>query len=261
MPKLLDTTNVTPTVSMPVQGKTLQFMQDAHREITQLLAKALIGQNYSAGTPVALYGCNNTGSGSSYNIQPGLIYVNSLLYVCAGASFTLTGANVAIMTETVTQLAGVDPVTFSDSNAYNIHDDYTMVAGQGASGSGTFNYSSLVFLDVPHYVGATGEPAFSSSYSNYNSGGGEADKLTFIRKGNKITILGTVNKTTASATTTIFTLPTGFRPTVGTVVHMCPNETTGALVTISVDTSGNVIQSSVALGTAAVFQINMSFYI
>lgn len=261
MPKLLKTTNVTPTVSMPVQGATLQFLQDAHREITQLLAKALVGQNYSAGTPIALYGCNNTGSGSNYVIQPGLIYVNSLLYVCAGATFTLTGGNVAIMTETLTQLAGVDPVTFSDSNNYNIHDDYTMVAGQGASGSGTFNYSSLVFLNVPHYVGTTGEPAYNASYSNYNSGGGEADKLTFIRQGNKITILGTVNKTNASASTTIFTLPTGFRPTVGTVVQNCHNITTNTLATLSVDTSGNVIQSTVALGTAAIFQINMSFYI
>lgn len=61
----------------------------------------------------------------------------------------------------------------------------------------------------PHIVGATGEPGFMNSWVNYDV----SRKISFYRHGGRTYLFG-VAKSGASGTS-IFTLPVGYRPLVG----------------------------------------------
>lgn len=252
--KQLITSNVTSTVSMPLQGTTLQFLEDSRKELILALAKTIIGDwsSYSTSTPYVLYGCRNSGSGSTYTISAGAILYNGEVFLVPAASFTTSGSNVAVVSNVTTYLSGVDPVTFSDANTYNIHQDKTYAIVSASSGSGAFNYADVVFLNTPTYV------TYASNYGDYASG---ADRLNYIRQGNKVTINGDFTRNSFAAATTVFTLPSGYRPTVNTLYKSVYNITDNNMTYLQIDTSGNVSLTSIPLGTGKSISVNISFYI
>lgn len=206
--KTLLTSSISTSVGFPVKAGTLDFLQAASYELLNLIAQSIVGREYD-GSPVALYGCNNTGSGSTYNIQDGLIYYSGSLFRVTGGSFTLTGSNVALLTSTSTYVTNpkTDPVIFTDGVSRYVHQDTVLVAGQGATGSGTFNYSSLKFAIQPVVKSVTGTTNFSSSVIQY-----------WRNRDGIVMLDGYIQCNTGAAIgTTVATLPATYIPTYNTI--------------------------------------------
>jgi len=80
---------------------------------------------------------------------------------------------------------------------------YRRLTGSGGGGAGT-----VINLDTWHLVGATGEPAFQSGWSNVSSQG---HPLAFRKDPfGKVMLRGVVSG--GAVDSVIFTLPAGYRP-------------------------------------------------
>lgn len=94
-----------------------------------------------------------------------------------------------------------------------------------------------------HYVGAASEPAFQNSWVNRAS----ARTARFRLEGDKVRVEGSVS--TGTNGTTIFTLPTGYRPTALVVIPIRLNDGgTEFVAYLLIDTAGAV--SANATGTS-----------
>lgn len=150
--KNLLTNSISTTVGFPVKSGTLDFLQTASSEMLIALGRSIIGRDYSTSIPYALYGCNNTGSGSSYVIQEGAILWGGVLYLVPAVSFTLTGGNSVYVIGSTSYVTSsvADPVTFTDGVPRNVHADTKMSVYQSAvapSPSAGFSYFSLAYIN------------------------------------------------------------------------------------------------------------------
>lgn len=87
-----------------------------------------------------------------------------------------------------------------------------------------------------HYVGEAGEPAFENSWANVST----APKLAFrLREAGVVDIQGTIEDGTS---TTVFTLPEGYRPSAVTAASISAFVTGAGRVSclVSIQTSGAV---------------------
>ena len=150
MPKYLDTGYITDTAQMPIKKGTLDFLQTASSDSIADSIKANIGGSYNILTPYVLWGCVNSGSGSSFVISAGAIFYLGVVYEVDAVSFTATGGNTAVCSIITTQYTtDADPVTFTDLSTHNVHNIIKIQILSGASGSGIFDFSALnrnVFL-------------------------------------------------------------------------------------------------------------------
>lgn len=149
MSKILNVTPITDAARFPIKKGTLQFLQDAHKDSLAHTLIGLIGAGYDGLTPYVLYGCENSGSGLSYNITGGAIFFLGELYGVDAAAFTSPGGQVAVLNVAVTQYTtDADPVTFTDASIKNVHNIRAIAIQSGVAGSGTTtkNYSDCVFL-------------------------------------------------------------------------------------------------------------------
>lgn len=143
--KRLKTSDITATAGFPVQGPTLDFLQNSYKEALNALARSIVTQDYyNSSTVYVLFGCRNTGSGSNYIIGAGAVYYNGEVYLVPAATFTISGPNIARLVITTQMLAGVDPVTFTDLSTHNVHEDKVMIPQAGASG---IDYETIQFFN------------------------------------------------------------------------------------------------------------------
>jgi hypothetical protein len=147
--RILDVSAITDSKQFfPKQG-TLQFLQDAYKEQFNNLAQSLVqalGNTYSPSTIYVLWGCVNSGSGSTYNISEGAVLFNGEVFSVPAVNLTASG-NVPVANISVAQYTtNADPVTYSDATTANIHNIRTISIGLGASGSTISDYSAFVFL-------------------------------------------------------------------------------------------------------------------
>ena len=98
-------------------------------------------------------------------------------------------------------------------------------------------------------VGASGQPAFENSWSNYGSG--EAD-AAFYKHIDQVYIKGSV--TGGSSATTIFTLPEGYRP--AELIRFAVADSTSSRGNVSINTSGEVRVNGSSLARVS---LNVSF--
>jgi hypothetical protein len=63
--------------------------------------------------------------------------------------------------------------------------------------------------EATRLVGVAGQPAFENGWANY--GGGE-QPVGFYRSGSRVYLQGAASNTSSPSATSIFTLPTGYRP-------------------------------------------------
>lgn len=149
--KFLNTGFVTTGLGMPVKSGSLQFMQEAYKEALYASVRAIIGGGqYDFTKPYILFGCKNSGSGSTYNISNGAVFFDGEIYLTDAASFTISGTDVAIGVITVSQFYGTqaDPVLFTDGVNRNVHDIIKIVWQAGASGTAnSVNYESRIDMD------------------------------------------------------------------------------------------------------------------
>ena len=152
--KNLLTNSISTSVGFPVKSGTLDFLQTASSEMLNALARSIIGRDFSTSVPYALYGCNNTGSGSSYVIEAGAILWNGVLYLVPAVTFTLTGGNSVFVSKSTSYVTSsvADPVTFTDGVPRNVHADTIMNVYQSAlvpSPTAGFSYGSLEYAIPP----------------------------------------------------------------------------------------------------------------
>lgn len=145
--KKLDITAITNSSRLPIKKGTLQFLQDAPKEIVASVVTSLIGSSYSSSVVYILAGGINSGTYPTYSITAGKVFYNGEIYDLQAASFSATGSNVAVFSFLQTQYTiDADPVTFTDSVVRNIHNIQTFQLIQGASGSGIVDYTQAFFL-------------------------------------------------------------------------------------------------------------------
>jgi hypothetical protein len=181
----LDTSAVTTTVGLPLKAGSLVHLQLAYQEAISALGQALAGSAYNPGKVYVLSGCVNSGSGNNYNISAGSIFYNGEVYLVDAASFTISGANVAVgvvpnpptVTTGLTYFSDViaDPVQFTDGVNRNVHQIRKCVIQPGLSGSGAANF--LDFIDITKRLqGSIGEIKMwkwpGGLYSDYFNGNG-----------------------------------------------------------------------------------------
>lgn len=152
-------------------------------------------------------------------------------------SLYLTSADVDVAAELVTNPAtgAVEFLTGGDAGA--------LTAAVTGYAPGTTTAESW------HYVGAAGEPAFGSGWSNTNSSN-EALAFKLLAEQNLVLIKGLVTNSTAANSAALFTLPTGYLP--GTQQQFICVENPGAspvIKTIAVASSGECLVAAGDAGT------------
>lgn len=257
--KNLLTNSITTSVGFPVKSGTLDFLQTASSEMLNALARSIIGKDFSTGTPYALYGCNNTGSGSSYVFQEGAILWNGILYLVPAVSFTLSGGNsvfVGFSTSYVTTNA--DPVTFTDGVSRYVHADTKMSVYQSAiapSPSAGFAYSSLAFFwELPYTPVASYGVDVASGTAKYK-----------INRDGLVSLSGNVILDASTpSTVTLFTLSDAPINDLWLPIF-AKSSTTTIITSLKIDTAGVVTLQSIS-GSAGnwnsmtVYLNGVSFY-
>jgi hypothetical protein len=143
--RILSNTNITNTAQLPIKKGTIKFLQDAHKETVISLVKAMVGSSYSNLTLYVLFGCVDSGSGLSHNISEGAIVILDEIYQIDAVAFTSASGEVPILNFLVQQYTtDADPVTFTDLSVHNVHNIRKYEIVSGASGSGAFDFSTLV---------------------------------------------------------------------------------------------------------------------
>lgn len=222
--KRLITNFITDTVGQPIKQGTLDFLQDAHKETANALARQILGETYAPNFVFILTGCQNSGSGGSYIISEGYVFYNGEVYYYPGGSFSVTGTNTAVgvIVQSPTTAPNADPVTFTDLSTHSVHIDRTWdVQNLPSAGLTDFSYwidsrSKLSRLEFkPYGTGTAGVDIIYASSNFANDGGGTYEKmfLHYHPRENKVTLSGVVSVTTlATGNSVVANLPLKYRP-------------------------------------------------
>jgi hypothetical protein len=145
------TSQISPSVGMPIKAGTIDHLQQSYIELLVPLMRRVASRGSLTGAPLAISGCENTGTLPSYAFYDGLVIHGGVIYLLQGASFTPGGGQTAVCTITTSYVTGTayDPVTHTDGLPYNVHEVKIITVGAGVSGSGSFDYSSLQQPELP----------------------------------------------------------------------------------------------------------------
>jgi hypothetical protein len=141
----LNISPISDTAQMPIKKGTLEFLRLSHQLDLDQILQGIIGANYNPFKFYVLWGCENSGSGSNYNISNGAVFFAGEVFEVIGAAFSVPVGQVAQFAASNSQYTiDADPVTFTDSNTYNVHDirKYTFQAG---ASDGVTDYSLSLF--------------------------------------------------------------------------------------------------------------------
>lgn len=166
-----------PNKQQPFTGPSLKFIQDSAKESLASIIIAQIGATYSVTIAYLMWGCVRTGAADAGSgagaITAGAIFYGGEIYTVPAASYTLA-SNYAVGTIKVTN-PSPDPILLKDGTSVNVHDVRQIVFTAGASGSGTFNFASMVQINVTQNQNqAIGTVAITD-----NTGGTEYTLATF----------------------------------------------------------------------------------
>jgi hypothetical protein len=155
-------TNISSTSAMPFKSGTLEHLQAAHQETTQLTLAAMQGAVPLIGFGSILTGANVGFTGSNWVMTAGVIYINGEIFLTDAASGILTGTNVIIGTITTTYVtaANYDPSLFSDGTSNNVHEVRKVIWSSGPSAGASVVYSFIENLRLGRKV----DFPYNSSY-------------------------------------------------------------------------------------------------
>lgn len=147
--KKIKTSDIISGSAMPFKSGSLEHLQNAYTETIKDLNKAYWAGDDKDSKPMALYGVENTGSGSTYTISAGALVLSTSneVFQCDAQTVVVSVGQVLVGTITTTYFTATnaDPVTFSDSTSNYVHEIRKIVWSSAASGSGDLNYSDLRF--------------------------------------------------------------------------------------------------------------------
>ena len=198
--KILDVSNISTTVAMPIKSGTLQFLQDSYKETIEALAKTIIPNSVN-GTMYILSGCVNTGVLPIHDISAGYLLYNGEVFQFDGASFTLSGIEKAYARiETTQYTTNADPVTFSDAIPRNVHNIRKIVIENTVVDSGLPEFKDFYKYGVLESDNETDGVLTTSLNPDVNY------TVTFQRQGNLISITIEVISVGASTTGDVFSI-------------------------------------------------------
>lgn len=139
--KILTNSITDPTILQPWTGPELEYLQNGIIEQIAGLASGMIGSSYTGSTGFRIYGLESYGTNQ---YKDGYLFYNGELFYSSGKTSTsaFTGSPVFVLT--TTNDSTVDPLTFSDGVQRNVTNTRRMNLVDAVSGTGTFDYSSLV---------------------------------------------------------------------------------------------------------------------
>lgn len=147
---IIKTSNIIePSQLQPFTGYSLEFLQNATKEMLYSIVQTFIGNVTSSTTPYILWGCvkTNTG-GTNYSYTQGYIMFNKeIYYFPAIPTISITDTDVCTIISTPDSVA--DPLNFSNGVSFNVHDHWTLQLTNGISGSGSFNFNQCVSIQKP----------------------------------------------------------------------------------------------------------------
>lgn len=152
MNKILTTSVSDPTIGQPLTAKSLEFLQNANKEISLGFAQAMVGESYDVTKAYVLKGLDAYGTNQ---YREGWLLWNGEVYYSAGKASTTAFSNVAVMTITVTNDATADPLTFTDLVVRNVHNVRRLVLSDAVSGTGTFDLSDAIYIQEWIYIDPT----------------------------------------------------------------------------------------------------------
>jgi hypothetical protein len=132
---------VSPTSKQPFTANSLKFLQDYNAENLASVIKSIITTNlgsYSLTVPYVISGCVVSDAGK--DVTAGEIFYGGKYYATTAVDGT---TNVARFILTKTQDGVADPLEFTNGDSKNVHDIFTYVATDVASG-GDFTSANLV---------------------------------------------------------------------------------------------------------------------
>jgi len=145
--KILDTSPITAAVGFPPKSGTWNFLQLAYQECVESIIRNLIGSGYSTSAGYILWGIVPTGLSS---LTAGAIFYNGKIYLYSGGLVPANlFPNVTLVNISQSQYTtNADPVLFTDSNTYNVHNIFSISLSSGTSGTGGIcDFSALIRLD------------------------------------------------------------------------------------------------------------------
>jgi hypothetical protein len=199
--KRLLTSSITTTAGLPIQGATLDFLQNAPKEILEMMARNQVGRLYSTSSKYILEGCDDSIAGSVHTISNGWMLYNDTLYRVVGSAVTLGGGQVVLCNIVDQYLGGTDPVTFTDLSTHNVHQDKVITLSAGTTGTGSFDYSVALPINKPFNLSNTTANWVTSLQCRMTNGILHIDGTA-----------GGLNASAAASGDTIITLPSWLQP-------------------------------------------------
>jgi hypothetical protein len=135
--KKIDESAISGTVGMPIKSGVLSFLQDAYRDMGEMLMVVYSAANLypdTANTPYILRGVYQTVSGSNYSSTAGFVRYNGELFYVPATSFVFGLTPVLCISVANNNIAAnADPVLFTDGNSRNVLQTRTMQVVDGSS--------------------------------------------------------------------------------------------------------------------------------
>lgn len=244
MNRIITTDISDPTIQQPFTGNSLDFIQDANKEVALANALKMIGDSYDNTKAYVLQGVYAYGTNQ---YKEGYILYGGEIYYTAGKASTTAFTNIPVMTITITNDVTADPITFSDGVSRNAHNVRRLVLSDAVSGSGDFDLADAIYLqDSIAYTPTLGanDSGGSPVVGGFTAG---AIDCRYLQRENFLIIdvsLFSVSTLATSRTLTL-TLPVGFtvqtsKLLTGTCVVNYNNGTNGipALASIRLSSTG-----------------------
>jgi hypothetical protein len=242
----INTTAIAVGAAMPYQKTMIDFLNDGNNINNQAILQCLLGTNSTSGY-YCLSGCEISGSGT-FTIQTGyVILASGEIVLAVGNVITPSVGQVIVGTVGSFYITGYDPVTFSNGTTNNVHEQKVINWSAGTSGSASFDYGNLQFLNEEWSL-----PSYLTGWSNdnYNGNGGLKYKKNVLT--NSLIFKGSTQSSNVGGNTyPVFTLPTTHRPSNNKCLPILINEDSSsnlvtALLIISASTGNVIITSSTA---------------
>lgn len=187
--------------------RTFYNIDSKIKEVIDSLSRLAIGLPTTTDIYI-LYGCVDTGTGGSpinYNISAGAVYYNGEIFLTDSASFTATGANVAVANIIITY-DPLDPSIFTDGTTHNVHSIRKIQWQDGVSGSGIKDFSTAI--KIGQWIPVT---SFTNSWVATTFSPTPFAPAFRLGLDGRVYLRGGVTKATGD-NTSAFTLPTICRP-------------------------------------------------
>lgn len=137
-----------PSVQQPFTARSLDFLQDANKDMIKGSIMNMIGILYDSTKYYIVSGLYSYGTNQ---ISEGYIFFNGELYYCSGKISTAAVTNALVLTIDTTTSAGspYDPVTFTDTVNRDVHLQRRFIMSDAISGTGTVDFNNCIFIDKP----------------------------------------------------------------------------------------------------------------